>query len=292
MNRILHIKLTVMALLWAGGFISAKMIAGDAGPFTICFLRFLIATVFITMIARQREQRAVWDLPLFGMVLGAAFLGVFCYNFFFFTGIRYLDAGRGSVIVSTVPIVVALISAVLFRERLGLWKYAGIGVSLAGAWIVISKGAMLSLIQTHIGKGEFLMMGCVLCAAGFTLFSNAMLVRLTPLNLMAAVSALGTAFVSGPALLELQNAPTRMGSYSFVLNLLYLAVGPSVIAVMFYYDAIKSVGPSRASQYMNLMPVFSVILAMVFLGEHLTGSLILGGGLVTTGLYLTNAGAA
>ena len=77
-------------------------------------------------------------------------------------------------------------------------------------------------------------------------------------------------------------------SSKFLANLLYLAIGPSVIAVTFYYEAISLIGPSRASQYMNLMPVFAVLLAFIFLNEQVTASLILGGGLVTTGLYLTN----
>lgn len=292
MSRMIHIKLIIMALLWAGGFISAKMIAEDAGPFTICFLRFLIASVLVSAVVAQKNPRAVWDRSMVGMVIGAAFIGIFCYNYFFLEGLRLVDAGRGSVIVSTVPVVVAVSSMVLFRERLSPVKLAGIAASLCGAWVVISKGDLAALFQAGIGKGEILMLGCVVCAAGFSLISKAMLHRLQPLHLMACVSALGTALVAGPAWMELQGQPLHWTSHTFAFNLLYLAVGPSVIAVMFYYDAIRSVGPARASQYMNLMPVFSVILAMLFLGEQLSGSLILGGGLVTTGLFLTNAGAS
>ena len=292
MTRMIHIKLTIMALLWAGGFISAKAIAAEAGPFTICFLRFLIASVLIFAVVARSNMRAVWDRAMVGMVIGAAFIGVFCYNYLFLKGMLFVDAGRGSVIVSTVPVVVAAASMLFFRERLGPVNLAGVIASLCGAWVVITKGNPAGLIHAGIGKGELMMIGCVLCAAGFSFISKAMLNRLQPLHLMACISALGTALVAAPAWVELQSHPLHLGSGAFVLNLVYLAVGPSVIALMFYYDAIKSVGAARASQYMNLMPVFSVILAVLFLGEQVSGSLILGGGLVTSGLYLTNAGAS
>lgn len=292
MSRVIHVKLTIMALLWAGGFISAKMIAEQAGPFTICFLRFLIASVLVSAVVARRNMRAEWDRAMIGMVIGAAFVGVFCYNYFFLKGMLFVDAGRGAVIVSAVPVVVAMGSVLFFRERMGPVKVAGVLASLCGAWVVISKGDPAGLMQTGIGRGEWLMLGCVLCAAGFSLISKVMLTRLQPLHLMACVSALGTAFVAAPAWMELQRSPLILGSGTFAVNLIYLAIGPSVIALMFYYDAIQSVGAARASQYMNLMPVFSVILAVLFLGEQLSGSLILGGGLVTTGLYLTNAGAS
>ncbi len=284
----IHLKLTIMALLWAGGFIVGKQITYQAGPFTVSFLRFFVSAIILAFLVYKREGFTKINPAMFAYVLGAAFFGIFSYNYLFFSGIKYIEAGRGSVIISMVPIVVALISYLLFRERINIIKFLGIVLSLLGAWVVISKGQITMIIGYSLGRGEVYILACMFCAAAFTLLSRQILKRLSPMVAMSYISALGAAFLLFPALIEIGQIPVEIGSYSFFLNLLYLSVGPSVIAATFYCEAIKKVGPSRASQYMNLIPVFSVVLAFVFLGEQLSTSLIIGGGFVTTGLYLTN----
>ncbi len=283
----IHVKLTIMALLWAGAFIAARTIAFQAGPFTIAFLRFFLATVVLT-VGMKREDKVPMNFKLLLYALGAAFLGVFCYNYLFFTGMKYVEAGRGSVIMSTVPFVVALISHFLFKEKATMVKSSGIMVSFIGAGIVISQGQAGSFLQHALGRGEICLMAGVFCAAAFTFFSKEMLYTLSPRRTIVYISAIGTAFLFLPALIEMNQRPLALVSYSFLLNVLYLAVGPSAIAAIFYYEAIRVVGASRASQYMNLIPFFAVVLAIVFLGERVTPSLLVGGSLVTAGLCLSN----
>ena len=284
----LHLKLTIMALLWAGGFIAAKQITYQAGPFTISFLRFFVVTMVLGVIVAKREKFVKLNWSQFATVLIAAFLGEFCYNYFFFSGIKYIDASRGSVIISLVPIVIAVVSYSLFREKISVRRVLGIILSIVGAWVVISKGQVGAIINGTIGQGELFLMACTVCAAVFTLLSRQLLRQLSPTLTMFYISVFGTAFLFVPALIEMNQIPVQYASRSFLLNLLYLSVGPSVIAVAIYYDAIKKVGPTRASQYMNLIPVFAVVLAFVFLGEQLSASLIVGGSFVTTGLWLAN----
>ena len=277
-----------MAVLWAGGFISGKLIVQQAGPFAISFFRFLMVTLVLGALVYKREKDIVIDIKLFLYAFCAALIGIFFYNYLFFSGIKLVDAGRSSVIISTVPIVVAVVSFVLFKERMSVLKMLGIMISLVGAWIVISKGDWNVLASAPLGRGEVYLILCVFCAAAFALFSKELLQSLSPVVTMVYISAVGTVLLFIPALLEIREIPVEFFSAKFLLNLFYLAAGPSVVAVIFFYEAIHSIGTARASQYMNLIPVFAVMLAMIFLGETITASLVLGGGLVTAGLYLTN----
>lgn len=284
----IHLKLTIMALLWAGGFIAAKQIAHQAGPFTIAFLRFFVATFVFAVLVYRKGQFAKINARLLVYVVCAAFFGQFCYNYFFFAGIQHIDAGRGAAIISTVPIVVLIISYLIFKEKVSASKSLGVLLSLVGAWVVVSKGQITAVMFDVVGRGEMYLIFCVFFAAAFTLISKPILKQLSPMVAMLIISVFGTVFLFIPAVIETSKIPVQFGSYSFLLNLLYLSVGPSVIAVTFYYDAIRQVGPARASQYMNLIPVFAVLLAFVFLGEQLTATLFVGGSFVTTGLWLTN----
>lgn len=283
------IKLTIMAVLWAGGFIVAKVISPQAGPFTITFLRFAAVTVFLGGIIYIQKDHPVFKPVHWGYALGAAILGVLSYNYFFMVGIRLVDAGRGSVIISTVPVAVAMFSHFFQREKISPLKAAAFIVSMVGACIVIGHGRWELIVGGQTGRGELYFVLCVLCAAAFALFSKAMLKDLSPMVTMAFVSGVGAAFSVIPAAVEIKSMPIPWGSFTFLSGLMYLAIGPSVIAVIFYYQAMNKIGAARASQYMNLIPVFAIILGMVFLGERVTASLLVGGGLVTLGLYLAHA---
>ncbi len=280
------LKLTIMAVLWAGGFIVAKVISPLAGPFTITFFRFGFVALLIGAYIWMKDEKPAVRGTHWLNAAAAALLGVMGYSYFFLKGIQVLDAGRGSVIVSVVPVAVAFFSHVFLGEKVSPGKALAFLVSLIGAWVVISQGRWEIVSGLGIGKGEIYFMLCVVCAAAYALFSKQVLEDHSPLVTMTLVSGMGAGFCIVPAMMEMQTVHGAWNSWPFILGLLYLAIGPSVIAVIFYYEAINSIGAARASQFMNLIPVFAVILGMVFLKEHLTFSLLAGGGLVILGLYL------
>ena len=92
--------------------------------------------------------------------------------------------------MSTVPIVLAIVSLVVFKERINVLKMLGIVFSMLGAWIVISKGQIGLIFNETIGLGELYLMLCVFCAAGYALLSKHILNKLSPLLTMAYVSAI------------------------------------------------------------------------------------------------------
>lgn len=284
----IHIKLVIMSFLYAGGFVAGKVAMAEAGPFTIAFIRFFIASIILTVVVNRQEETT--QLNPRDYVIGAigAFFGVFCYNYLFLSGIQYVDTSRAAIIVSMIPIVVAVLSMWMFDEPGGRAKITGIIVSMSGAWIVLSGGKLSQILVQPLGKGEMLLLGCVLCAACFTFLSRHLLRTLTPLRTITIISTLGALSLAGPALSEIRSGMMDSVSVHFLWSIFYLGIGPSVIGVTFYYQALRLIGPSRATQYMNLMPVFAVCLGVIFLDEQINRTLMLGGSLVVAGLYLTN----
>lgn len=282
------VKLTIMAVLWAGGFIAAKIISPMAGPFTITFIRFGFVALILGVFMWVKEVRPKITLAHCLNASAAGLLGVTGYNYFFLKGIQMLDAGRGSVIVSIVPIVVAVFSHIFLREKIRLGKAVAFLISLVGAWIVISHGQWQIMAGLRLGKGEVYFLLCVLCAAAYALFSKQILKAQSPLVAITLVSVMGAGFCSIPAFMEMKTMSGDWQSFRFISGMLYMALGPSLIAVIFYFQAINRIGAARASQFMNLIPVFAVIFGMVFLKEQLTSALFVGGALVILGLYLAH----
>lgn len=289
---ITYCKLLLMAVFWGGTFISGRMLAASVPPFSAAFFRFLIAAVCLYTIVARREG-AVPMLPK-SQLLPVTLLGltgVLAYNAFFFNGLKIIEAGRASIIIANNPIAITLFSALFFRERLSLVKLAGIVLSVIGAVIAISGGDPRALFSGGIGRGDLFIFGCVLSWSAYSLLGKHVMRVLPPLTAVAHSAFIGMLALLIPAWLEgmFTDAPTY--SWGAWCNLAYLGWFGTVLGFVWYYEGIQKIGPSRASLFINFVPISAICLAHVILDEPLALSLMIGGALVIVGVSLNNMGA-
>ena len=284
-----YISLVLTMLLWGGTFIAARNLATTLSPSDSAFFRFVIASCALLLLTLALEKRLT--IPPAKLILPLIFLGltgVFAYNYFFFRGLTYITAGRASLIVANTPLVITLFAALIFREKITLLKAAGVLSSLAGAIIVISNGNPATLFSGGFGPGEAALVGCVFSWSAYSLMGRSVLQSLSPITSVCYSSLLGTVFLFIPAadghLLQ------KIVSVSMVdwLNLAYLGIGGTTIAFYLYYQGIKKIGAARAGIFINLVPVFSVILSWLILAETIPATVIAGGILVLCGVTMTN----
>jgi drug/metabolite transporter (DMT)-like permease len=286
-----YAKLLMTALFWGGTFIAGRVVVRHVGPYSASFLRFAIAAVLLAGLAWRIEGgnmrlKAGQLLPL--LVLGLT--GVFAYNIFFLKGLKLIEAGRASMIIANNPILIALCSALFFKERLTAVRFTGILLSIVGAVVVISRGHLGSLFQGGIGPGEFLLFGCVASWVTYSLVGKVLLRQLRPLPSVTYSVLVGALALSVPAFHE--GLLAQIGGYTLTdwLCLAYLGVFGTVFGFVWFLQGIQKIGATRAGLFINFVPISAVLLSFCILGEPLTASLLIGAVLVTTGVYLTNAG--
>ena len=214
--------------------------------------------------------------------------GVLAYNVFFFNGLKIVEAGRASIIIANNPIVISLFSALIFRERLSWGKIAGIILSVVGAVIAISGGDPRALFAGGVGQGDLLIFGCVLSWSAYSLLGKHVMRVLPPLTAVAHSAFVGMLALLIPAWLEGMPADLPTYSWGAWCNLAYLGWFGTVLGFVWYYEGIREIGPSRASLFINFVPISAIGLAHVILDEPLSLSLMIGGALVITGVSLNN----
>ncbi len=285
-----YIKLVLTAVLWGGTFIAGKIIAGNVGHFSAAFLRFAVASAFLTCMLRKSDgglripdKKHLIPLVLLGMT------GVFAYNGFFFSGLKRIDAGRAALIIACNPVFICLFSSLLFKEKLSPRKILGIVTSLSGAVTVITRGDFSEILGNSLGTGEFFIFCCVLSWVSYTLIGKTVMDSLTPLAAVTWSSIIGTLFLLVPAVLE--GVFRKMPTYapSEWMSLFYLGFFGTVLGFRWYYEGVKAIGPVKAGLFINFVPVAAVLMAFFLLGEPLSSSLVVGGLLVSFGVFLTNA---
>ena len=266
----IYLKLLLTAFFWGGTFIAGRVIAGDVGPYSAAFLRFAIASVLLLPLLWKEEGglpairgKQVIPLVLLGMT------GAFAYNIFFLKGMKLVEAGRAAVITANNPIFIALFAALFFKERLTWVKIAGILFSVAGAVIVISKGSPGSIFAGNAGWGELLISGCVASWVA-SLIGKAVMTDLSPLAAVTYSCVAGAALLLIPACQE--GVTRELFRFSGVdwFGILYLGVFGTVVGFVWFYEGIKAIGPTKAGQFINFVPIHAIILASLVLGEPVT----------------------
>ena len=285
-----YIKLILTAVFWGGTFIAGRSIAPDVNPVNAAFLRFTVASIFLILFTKKIEGflpriSKKQFFPL--LLLGAT--GVFSYNILFFEGLHYIHAGRAALIIAMNPIVISLLSALIFRERLNLIKIIGILLSVTGALVVISNGQLTHAMGYDIGRGEILICGCVASWVAYSLLGKSVMGTLSPLVSVCYSSIAGTVLLAIPFLINGQFNEIITYSFPDWFSLFYLGFFGTVLGFFWYYEGINIIGPMKASVFINLVPVSAIILSYFILDEAITPSLFSGGILVISGVYATNA---
>jgi drug/metabolite transporter (DMT)-like permease len=283
----LYLKLVLTMLFWGGTFIAGRVAAQEIGPLTAAAGRFAFASLLLMVILRVRAggwPRLSRREAL--LIFGIALTGVVGYNIAFFLGLRQITASRASLIIALNPVFITLASAVVFRERLSVAGLAGVLLSLAGAGLVITRGSWQDL-ELGFGPGEFFISLCVVLWVSYTLIGRVALRTLTPLVSTTYASLLGCAGLVLPAFL-VERSTWTPPSPSLILALAYLGLFGTVLGFIWYYEALRELGAAQAGIFINLVPVFAVLLGVLTLGEEVTPQTLLGGVLVVLGVTLTN----
>ncbi len=284
-----YFKLLLTAFFWGGTFIAGRSLAGSVGPYSAAFLRFVVASAFLVLLTVRIEGR-IPKLPArtIPWVVLLGMTGVFSYNAFFFKGLALIEAGRAAIIIANNPVLITLLSALLFGERLTPLKGAGVLLSVSGALVVITRGNLAGIVAGGIGKGELLIFGCVASWVAYSLIGKRVMSDLSPLAAVAFSAVIGAAALFPAALSEGLAADASSYRFADWAAIFYLGFFGTVVGFVWYYQGIQRIGPARASLFINFVPISAVVLAFFILGEPLTPSLAVGTLLVCTGVYLTN----
>jgi len=286
---VIYLKLVCVTLFWGGTFIAGRVLALAMPPLVAAAGRFVLAAALLLLLAWQVEgglprlTRKQWIATF---LLGAT--GVFLYNLFFFGALARLPASRTALIIALNPIVTAIATALLMRERLGSARWAGIALALLGSAIVITRGDLTAALEDSVGGGELLMFGGVCAWAAYTLIGRRAMQGLTPIAATTYAALWGGFLLCLGAAWQWEGLHFEALDWRSFAAIGYLGVFGTVLGFVWYYEGVKALGPSRAAVFNNLVPVFGVSLGAAILGEQILVSMLLGGALVVAGVMLTN----
>jgi len=282
---------------WGGTFVAGKWAVGEAPPFFVAFLRFAIASLVLWALVawRRRGSDERFPLPEGGAQWAGLFslglTGVFLYNFVFLTGLSWTSATNGSLIVAFNPLLTAVLSAWWLKERIRPVRTGGLLLALLGVGVVITRGSIIVIRSLSFNPGDLLMLGAPLAWALYTIAGKKVLRYFPPLVATAYASLIGTVLLLPAAAMEgsLLSGVHRLTVYGWI-SVLQLSLLGTVVGFVWWYEGVELLGASRAAVFVNLVPLFGVLLSALILSESLVVSQLAGGILVILGVGIGTLG--
>lgn len=284
----LYARLAATAFFWGATWVAGRVAVQEASPLAVASWRFLLAASVLGLLLVYRQGWPRWTRREWATVTALGATGIFLYNLCFLYGLQTIEAGRGALVVALTPAVIALADWRLFGAPLPPRKAAGIALAMLGCLLVVTNGDLAAIVRGGIGRGEWLILGCVVLWSAYTFIGRTPSARLTPLAATFGAALTGWAMLTAAALADgslfaLERLSWKGGSAIAFLGLLGTA-----IAFTWYAEGVHRIGATRAAIFINFVPVCAVLLGAVLLGEVLSPAVISGGALVLAGIILTN----
>ncbi|MCX6663927.1 MAG: DMT family transporter [Euryarchaeota archaeon] len=286
-NLIIAVILILVSFVWAGSFIVVDVTTKEMDPIDLGFLRFLVATPLMILIAVLRKKPLLLpkkELPWL-VVLGLT--GVTLLYLFQFLGIHYTNAPTASVLINTNVIFIAILSGLFLHETLTRKRVAGIVLSFIGVFVVmfsdISKQALT--FDNLFFIGGILMLLSAFCWALYSFVGKRLLKTYDEFVITTYAFGFGTLFYIPFVVLHLGPA-LQQTSLNGWLAVLYLALTCSLFGYLGWYYALKHIDASKAAVFLNFIPLFTILMSFFF-GTSLTWFFLLGAALIIYGVYIT-----
>lgn len=288
----IYLRLLAVALFWGGTWVAGRVAVGEASPLAVASWRFLLAALALgsLLVVRQgwpRWGRREWTLAF---LLGAS--GIFLYNLCFLYGLKYIEAGRGALVVALTPAAIALADWWLHDAPMSGRKALGIAVAMLGCLLVVTRGDPLTLLSGGVGPGEILIVGCVVLWTAYTFYGRRATQVMTPLAATFGAALTGWAMLTVAALVDGSLFALDGVSWKGASSIVFLGLLGTAVAFTWYAAAVHKLGATKAGAFINLVPVFAVLLGTLLLDERLPGTVLAGGALVLAGVFLTNRAPA
>ena len=280
-----YVALLLAAFFWGSSFPATKIVLQGFTPVAYVFLRFVGASLIFGVLMLRRFRRLPKKVHIKLVLM--AFFQPTLYFLFESAGLQFTSASSASMIIAGIPGVVALLAGFFLKERLSLRQWAGVLLSIGG--VVLLAG--FDDNPTYAGSsllGNGLVILAALSAAMYMIVARHLSANLSAIELTFYQVFYGMLLLAPVFLFRISEVSWEQLSPPAIGALVFLILGATLVAFLAYNYALTRIDASRAAVFLNGVPLASIMVAWIVLGERLGLLQIAGGIIVISGVTLTN----
>ena len=270
---------------WGLSWTNGKILSQYCSSSILAFWRFFLSSIFmIPVLIFTKNNFTVPSDGIKYIIIGSIL--IFSYNIFFFMGSNLGFANVGGVFVPTLnPIITFILSIIIFREIIYKKDIIGLIFGICGGIIVLEAWTLSYGQMTANGNLYFLLAS--ISWGIMSIVSGKSHKALATLTFSFWVYFISSIFCF---IMNINNDVLIVFDFDLIfwLNLILLSIGAQVFGTTVYFIATTKLGPSKASSFIFIVPITAPIFSMIFIGEKLEISTIIGGIMTMTAVYLIN----
>jgi drug/metabolite transporter (DMT)-like permease len=276
------------SILFAGSFIAAKQATFELGPLTTSLFRYTISLLFLTSLLpfQGLEKLKIVKSDIYKFVL-LGLTGIVGFQYFFFVALRYTEVANTSIITALIPVVTGLLAAWFIRERLNLWNYLGIGLSVTGVLILLSKGSIANLLSLDFAFGDLLMIISVFMWSIYVLIVKTLTAKYHAYTITWYATLFGVLILLILVWFEQPFQTLNELSLTTVVAIIYMGIVASGLAYLLYNLSIEKIGPTlTAGIVYSIVPILVAIFSWIFFLQAISYIMIISTTIILAGLWL------
>ena len=281
-----HFLLTLTSIFWAFNTVAGRAAVGEVSPLLIVSVRWFFVSIILSILCRN-QLIETWRI-LNKKIKWLIFMGLFGFTGFnsaYYVAAHDTIAINLGLVQGTMPAFIIIIARIWLKDKINFTQFLGVLITFIAVLIVVCSGNFNALIELELNSGDIVMIfACTLYAIyAVGLRKKPKISALPLLTFFAYIAFLG----SFPGLIYeiYSNQLILPGQKGFII-LGVIIIFPSFLAQIFFMKGVEKIGPSRSGLYTNLVPVFSSLLAVFFLGEEFQFFHLLSLIMIFTGIYL------
>ncbi len=284
------VLLIASSFFWSGNFFSGKVAyLSDLTPFKLSFFRWLLALIILLPFT---YSQIIKDFNYYKknllLMITISILGVTIFNSFTYISLTTTMVINSTLMASVAPVMIIGFSWLIFRTKTTKLQFAGIFLSLLGAFSIILKGNLSNLYNLYFTSGDLWMLAAVISWCLYSVLLRKIDSATSQLANLEVMIIIGIIFIFPFYLFESFNSSYLPSSSLDFVIISYVAIFASIVAFFSWNKGVSIIGPNRAGLFLHLIPVFSSIWAISFLNEKFAFFHLIGVFFILTGIILSN----
>ena len=289
-NYTAYTFLVLAALFWSGNFIVGKFATlFQIPPLSLNFLRWvlvwfiLIPFTFKEILNKKNYIKANWMLISF-----MGIITISTFNSVVYFALNYTQVINAVLMLAGIPAIVMILSSIMKIERANIFQLVGLILSIIGVAMIISNADIQKILTLNFNKGDLWMLVCVLSWSLYSTLLKKQKLELSQFTFIQLMVTVGLIFLIPQYFYERSIGLEIPINKFFIAILLYVVIFPAIAAYYCWQKAIELIGPNRSAIFVQLMPLFSALMAILIFKEKFQLYHLIGGTFIVSGIYLSN----
>tara|TARA_A100000164_G_scaffold73077_1_gene61402 strand:- start:2284 stop:3177 length:894 start_codon:yes stop_codon:yes gene_type:complete len=289
-NYLAYVFLVLAALFWSGNFIVGKFATlFEVPPLTLNVFRWISVWLILIPFTYKEIFNSLPYIKKNWLVI--SFMGIITistFNSVVYFALNYTQVVNAVLMLAAIPAATIVLSSLMKIEKTNIFQLLGLLLSIIGIGSIISNGEIQKIISLSFNKGDLWMLVCVITWSLYSTLLKKNKFKLSQFALIQLMVSVGILFLIPQYFYEQSIGLEVNFNKAFFLILFYVVIFPAIAAYYCWQKGIEIIGPNRSTMFIQLMPLFSAVMAIIIFKEKFELYHFIGASFILTGIYLSN----